>query len=362
MKVAIIGAGISGLACAIELERHKIKPVIFEKRAHIGEALDFCSIWPRVLNRQVMDPLQYLKKEFNLTLTPLNPIKKMIMYSPNAKATQRGSLGYVFKRGVHAYALENQLFNYVSSSVTFNKYIELEAVKDKFDYIIVATALTQIPKEIGVWTDTFNSNIRVALVVGKFKPTEVVMWQDVKYAKNGFCYLVPHNEKEASLVLIVNGITSYELDYYWKEFLFKEDIRYYISATIDAEHDCGFVEPRQVGNIFFVGNSGGFTDDLIGCGGINAIESGMLAAHAIVYGKDYNTLTEPIFKDIVKLHEIRKTMNAFGNSQLDLSTKALGFPLIKNLVYNNPVLKLSDAYKGAIMLRHLIKGKRQSVK
>jgi len=31
MKVAIVGAGLSGLSCAIELERHKIKPVIFEK-------------------------------------------------------------------------------------------------------------------------------------------------------------------------------------------------------------------------------------------------------------------------------------------------------------------------------------------
>lgn len=31
MKVAIIGAGLSGLSCALELERHKIKPVILKR-------------------------------------------------------------------------------------------------------------------------------------------------------------------------------------------------------------------------------------------------------------------------------------------------------------------------------------------
>lgn len=30
VKVAIIGAGTSGLSCAIELEKHGIYPVIFE--------------------------------------------------------------------------------------------------------------------------------------------------------------------------------------------------------------------------------------------------------------------------------------------------------------------------------------------
>ncbi len=361
LKVAIIGAGVSGLSCAIELERNNIKPVIFERRAHVGEALDYCSIWPRVLNRPITDPLKYLKQEYNLTLAPISRIKKMVMCSPKEKATQRGSLGYIFKRGVHAYSLENQLLNYVSSPVTFNSYIEIEDVKDKFDYVFVATAHTLIPKKFSLWTDTFNANVRVATIVGNFTPTETIMWQDINYAKNGFCYLVPHNDKEASLVLIVNGITNNELDYYWKKFLFTEDIRYYISGTTDAEHDCGFVEPRQLENMFFIGNCGGFTDDLVGCGGINAIESGMLAARAVIYGKDYNTLSKPIFEDIVKLHEIRKTMNTLDNSQIDLFIKVLGLPIIKNALYNNPFSRMSSTHKGARLLGNLIKRRRSTV-
>ena len=41
IKVAVIGAGIAGLSCAIELERHGITPVIFEKNT--GRAVPFPS-------------------------------------------------------------------------------------------------------------------------------------------------------------------------------------------------------------------------------------------------------------------------------------------------------------------------------
>lgn len=255
MKVAIIGAGISGLSCAIELERHGIKPIILEKRAHVGEALDYSTIWPRIINRTITDSLKYIKQEYSLELTPLNRIKKMIMFSTDHSAIERGSL-----------------------------------------------------------------------------------------------------------VLVVNGITSYELDYYWKEFLFTENIDYYISCTIDIEHNCGFVQPLQVGNILFAGNAAGFTDNLIGCGGFNAIESGMLAARAIVYKKDYNILTKPIFEDIVKLHELRKAFNTLENNQINLLIKTLSLPLIKNAMYNNPFFRMSDMAKSVRLYNFLVKRKRHAVK
>ncbi|HYF75486.1 MAG TPA: NAD(P)/FAD-dependent oxidoreductase [Candidatus Nitrosocosmicus sp.] len=360
MKVAIIGAGLAGLSCAIELERHGISPAIFEKRAHVGEALDYSVIWPRVINRPLKDPLKYIKKEYNLDLYPINHIKKIVMLSPGHRSVERGSLGYIFKRGHEKYSVENQLLNYVKSPVIFNKYVEPEYIDGDFDYVIVANATSITAKKLGLWTDTFNAQTRIATVVGRFIPTEIIMWMNTAYAKNGFCYLIPTSEKQAYMVQIVNGITSYELDYYWKEFLFSENIDYYISSTSDAEHDCGFVQPLQAGKVLFTGNAAGFTDDLIGCGGFNAVESGMLAARAIVSGKDYNTLAQPIYTDIVKLHEFRKAMNTLDNHRMDILVKLLGLPLLKNTMYNNPFFRVSDTWGYVRLYNRLVK-KRKSV-
>lgn len=355
MRVAIIGAGLSGLSCALELERYNIKPVIFEKRAHAGEALDFSVVWPIIMNRAITDPLKYLKKEYNLELAPLNHIKKIIMYSPSSKSVERGSLGYIFIRGFPDYALEKQLLSYVKSPIIFNRYIELEDMRNKFDFIVVATSNSIIASNLDMWTDTFIAHARIATIVGKFNPTEIIMWLNTEYAKNGFCYLVPKSDKEACLVQIVNGITRNEMDYYWKRFLLVENIQYYISFTADAEHECGFVRQRQKDNIMFTGNSAGFTDDLIGCGSLNAIESGMLAARAIVSGEDYNALSMPIFKDIERLHEFRKAMNTLDNDEIDKLIGTLDTPVLKNAIYNNPFFRISHISKSIRRYNHFVK-------
>lgn len=355
MRVAIIGAGLSGLSCAIELEKHHIRPVIFEMRAHIGESIDYALIWPRIVNMPIMDPLKYFKKQYGLQLMPINNIKKIIMYSPKAKATERGSLGYIFRRGYSKDALEHQLLNYLNTPITFNKYAEIEDIANEFDFVVAATSNSIISKKLGLWTDTFNAHSRIATIVGRFKPAEIIMWLNTDYAKNGFCYLVPKSDKEACMVMIINGITSYELDYYWKKFLLTENIQYYISGTTDAEHDCGFCQPRQKGNVLLVGNCAGLTDDFIGCGSLNAIESGILAARAIVYGNDYNTLTQPIFDDIQKIHEHRKALNTLDNSKLDFLIGALDIPIIKNIIYNNPFFRLSHMSKSIRLYNHFVK-------
>lgn len=361
MRVAIIGAGVSGLSCAIELERHGVKPVIFEKRAHVGEALLYSTTWPRVINRPLQDPLRYLKRKYSLELTPSNHIKKMLMFSPGYNATERGSLGYIFRRGFQKHSLEYQLMDYLKGPITFNRFVEIDDIKDDFDYVLVASANSFPAKQLGLWTDTFNAQVRIATIVGKFNPREIIMWMNINYAKNGFCYLVPSSEKEASLVLIVNSVTSSEFEYYWRRFLFTENIDYYISHTTNAEHDCGFVQPLSMGNILFAGNAAGFTDDLIGCGSLNAVESGMLAARAMIYNKDYNVLAAPIFRDMVKLNELRKAYNTLDNKKIDLIVNTVSLPIIKNAIYNNPFFRMSDMAKVVRLYNSKFKSKRKAV-
>lgn len=343
MKVAIIGAGISGLSCALELERHNITPVIFEKNNKVGDIVGFSLIWPRMFNRSYDDPLAYLRERYDVTLKPLNKIRKIVMYSPGRKAVERGSLGYIFKKGYEAYSIERQLAAMLDTQIIFNQYIDIDEIKKEYDYIIAATGFNIIGKKLGVWTDTLIAQARIANVVGSFKKTSVTMWLNTDYCKNGFCYLIPINDKQANLAMVVNGITSRETDYYWKHFLTQENISCTITDTIDSEHVCGFARPLQKDNVLFVGNAGGFTDDLIGCGSINAVESGILAAQAIAYNEDYNRLAAPIYAQMEKLHEMRKFLNTMDNKAYDRLISFLDIPILKNYIYNSPFFRISDA-------------------
>ena len=353
MKVAIIGAGISGLSCALEFEKNGIKPTIFDQKSYIGDVMSYSALWSRLFMRTFTDPFRYLEKKYGLELNPLFRLKEEIMISSHKQMTVRANLGYVVKRGREANSLENQLGEKINSTVVFNKFIELNEIADDFEYIIVATGNNTIAKEMRLWTPTFNTLNRIATILGDFNTESANLWLNTKYAKNAFAYLLPNSSKEASLTLIVNGITHHELDFYWKEFLVTENINYKITQTMDAEHNCGFINPFHSGKVYFVGNTAGLTDDLIGIGSFNAIESGIFAARAILQNLDYNKMVWPIYKDMIKLHELRQTMNSFNNHDLDYFVSFLGLPVIKQFIFRNPLFRLKQTFPMAKLYNSL---------
>jgi len=340
MKVAIIGAGVSGLSCAYALERYGITPVIFEKRSQIGEPSGFSGLWSRLVIRVNRDPIRYLKTKYDFDIKPLSRLRETIMISPNKRTVCRGNLGYTFRRGVEEHSLEKQIAAKIKTPVLFNSYIEIEDIRNEFDQVVVSTASPSIARHLGIWTDTFIAQARIAMVLGDFKLDSATVWFNEKYANKAFCYLIPNSTKEATLALLINNSRTTELDHYWSEFVSKEKINYTIIQESDTEHFCGFVQPLKYENISFIGNAAGFTDDLIGIGAFSAIESGILAAQAIAKDIDYNKLVKPIYDDIVKLHHFRMAMNTFDNSGFDKLIAFVGTPGIKQFIYNNPLLKL----------------------
>lgn len=342
MKVAIIGAGLSGLSCAFELQKHGITPTVFEQCGYLGDVIDFVSVIPRMFYKPKIDPIKYFHKEYNLQLTPLSKISKISMVTAHKGVTQNGSLGYSFKRGQDSNSLENQIANKVTCPIHFDKYVELEDIQDNYDYIVVATARSETAYKLKLWQNTFTSYQRIAKIYGNFKKDCVTMWLNTKFSNNGFAYLVPENEKVATLCLIINGITYPELNVYWNNFLNILDFNHTVVRFIDTKHQCGFISTFQNDNIFFTGNSAGLTDDLIGCGSINAIESGLLAGKAIAQSLDYNLLIKPISDNIKKLHSIRNTINTFDNKRLDKLISILKFPLVKGYMYKNPYFRVTQ--------------------
>ena len=65
MEVAIMGAGMSGLSCAITLEKHGITPTIFEKRNSVGDRFVNGEAMFSILNRPNKDCLPYIAEKLS---------------------------------------------------------------------------------------------------------------------------------------------------------------------------------------------------------------------------------------------------------------------------------------------------------
>lgn len=345
MKVAIIGAGMAGLACAHRLKLSGISPTIFEARGRVGDAMCSSCISLRMFTRPFRDYFQYMVKRYGLDLKPLYPINKLIMHSPGKTVTVCGKLGYSLKRGTDPASVENQIAAKAGAEILYDRYMEVSQFIDDFDKIVVATGNNVIPVKLGAWTDTFNAVSRYATVLGRFDTGTIEIWFDTRHSKNSFCYMIPVSPKEASVVLIVNDIPSREIDFYWNKLLEIEKISFPIIDIKDGEHKCGKVSPYNMGKIFFTGNAAGLTDSFAGFGIFNSIESGLLAARAITENLDYNKLILPIGKDVADINEYRKGVSNFDNKSYDRLLTVLDIPLIKQYIYNNPFFRVSHGHR-----------------
>ncbi|MDW7652413.1 MAG: NAD(P)-binding protein, partial [Bacillota bacterium] len=99
MNVAIMGAGLAGLSCALTLEKHGIKPTIFEKRRQVGDRFPNGEIILSALSSPHVDPLAYLSETYEIHLQPTGHIGKLTVYSEHEKAQISGQLGFSNLRG-----------------------------------------------------------------------------------------------------------------------------------------------------------------------------------------------------------------------------------------------------------------------
>lgn len=340
MNVAIIGTGLSGLSCALELEKHGITPVIFEKKDKIGDDILVSTVSLSNLLRIYSNPFTYLQKQYGLQLTPLNKLNKIIIHSQKNKVIIKGNIGHVLARGYKNNSLENQIYSKITTPILFGNLVNLNDIKNNFDYIVVATGNPNFAKKLGVWNESFNARVRTGIIKGNFETSMSKVWFNTEVSKSGFSFLIPENNKSAAIGLIVNNTTSKELNHYWHKLLDTHNEDYNITETFDVEHYCGYIQSNKLDdNIYFTGNAGGFTDSFIGVGFLNAIESGILAAKSIAKNLDYYELVQPIIDHIEKLNQFRKTLNDLNNTDFDRVVKAMHLPFIKRFIYLNPLFK-----------------------
>jgi len=357
LKVAIIGAGPSGLACAHELERHGITPDIFEEQPRCGELFTHCAAILQIMHRPIKDQIKDLYENYHIAVKPLNTVKKITMHAPKASGSVYGNLGYFFTQGQAKDTTVNQLLAQVKTPVRFNFRADYSRLAREYDYVIIADGHYGITKVLGCWEDVLKSWVMGATVLGSFDPSAMQMWLNTEYAGSGYGYLTPFNHKSASLILVVSGAKKENIGDYWKKFWQSEKFTYRVTSLWDLEHTSGFVYPHQVDNILFVGIAGGFLEPFLGFGLYEGIKSGVLAARSIVEGRNYEEYLEQLKENNRHSVTLRKALNRYTNKDFDHLVAFLTTPGIRRIIYNTnldtikytvPLLSLSERIRSLV--------------
>lgn len=351
MKIAIMGAGLSGLACGIILEKNGIKPTIFENRNVVGDRFVNGEIMLSILNRPINNSIGYLAEEYGIFLKPTGNIKELKVFSENKEATIKGQLGFSNIRGRDEDSYEVQLFKQLKSEVVFNSKYSYEELLQDYTHVVLATGDGADAMKIQNYREELTVTLRGVMVEGEFSRYEAAAWLNHKLAPQGYGYYIPISEKEANIVIAYPDYPhnrEMDINVLWDNFYNRacKDLKQDLKITDKFEvtrYIIGLCQYPRIGNTFFVGNNFGAIMPFLGFGQFSAILTGIYAAMDILGQGKYEELTKPLRKAFNNSLALRRGLEKLDNSQLDL--------LVGNM--NNRVVDRIFNTKNADPLRYL---------
>src|SRR5690625_4774281 len=132
-------AGMSGLACAITLEKHGITPTIYENRSKTGDRFINGELLMNIFNRPTQDSIATLADKYGIYLKPRASIQKLQLFSKNEQASIDGHLGYINIRGRHEESFEAQLEQQTNAMIHYHSKKTYEQLRDEYTHVIIAT-------------------------------------------------------------------------------------------------------------------------------------------------------------------------------------------------------------------------------
>jgi digeranylgeranylglycerophospholipid reductase len=321
MRVAIVGAGLAGLACAHELERLHHQCEIFDKRDRIGKMFNTVET---MLEALIMDPqkdvFDLLRQDCNLPVNPSSHITRLVLHTRSHEALLRGRMGYTTIRGSDPRSLEQQLARHIRSPIHLDQNPDVEKLKSQYDWVVVATGSPKWPKHFGLWTRDIGWYVRGANVIGDFNPGELHFLFNTRYAGTGYAMLSPFDERYASTGIGVPDSSEEELEAYWEVFC-REHSRYWERIEDEFKLECyemGRVRQRVLENILFVGNAGGFIEPLGITGQVDSLRSGVYAARKIAQGDTaFDEFARRWDQYYERLWRLRLNVNAWTDDDMD---------------------------------------------
>lgn len=350
MRVAILGAGLAGLACAYELERLGIRPVIFEKRHRVGERFPNVEIMPQILHhRPSRDIFLELRQHLGLPLQPSGAITRVTLHGPSRAVTAQGHIGYFTIRGHDDRSLERQLQRHLKAEIRFRRHPHPDRLAREFDRVVVATGDQEVTRALGLWQRDLAGWLRGAVVRGDFDPSGLHIWFRTEYAKSGYGYLAPFDERRAFAMVAVPDSNAEEVDRYWQRFLRAEGAGWKVEREAKLEKfEIGQAAAHTVGPLLLVGNAGGFVEPLVGCGQCPSLYSGVMAAREIALGDGSLTRFARRWRGWYRrLLRVRRWLSEQENSGFDRLVGALSLPGARTALFRSPLPLIAPA--GALL-------------
>lgn len=366
MKVAVMGAGLSGLSCAITLEKFGISPTIFEKRSRVGDRFVNGEAILPALDRPINDAYAYLSENHGIFLQPIANVSKMEFYSQNSHGVIDDHIGFTNIRGRDEESFESQLSRQVKSRIIFNSDFTYEQLLQDFTHVVMATG----DAAYAIKVENFESDLTVTLtgatVEGDFNPHHVSIWLDNNIAPMGYGFLIPYSEKEASITI---GYPDYSenqfincaspLDTFFDRVCRDINQKLRITDTFSVtRYIIGLCKHPRLGNTFFTGNCFGAMMPAFGFGQLESILTGIYAAHDLAGKGKYEDLVSPLIQSYHQSLVIRRAMEKLNNHKLDILVSILNTRIANQIITNRRYNPLKIA---SYLLRPLIKNSHPKV-
>ncbi|MDO7787861.1 NAD(P)/FAD-dependent oxidoreductase [Desulforamulus aquiferis] len=350
LKIAIIGSGPAGLACALECERLGVNADVFERDKSVGWIWPSVSVQLNIFESKMKDIRKYMAKSYGLDIKPLFECNHFVLKSPNARAEVSGNLGYFLARGKYVDSLENQLLRELQqTAMHYNRPADYKELSKKYDAVVIATGKETVAKELGVWEQKDLVNIYGGLALGDFTPGSSTIYFNTDYSGTGYARVTPINNTQA-VVKIYNFESSIsEIDSNFTHFLATEGLEHleFLYHIKPPPFSVGKVTRFQKDNIYLTGRAAGLTERLTGIGSVGALISGIFAARAIIKGKEYEAMVKPLQDHIENISAFRDRMKSLTNKDFDRIITLIDTPGVKQTIYNSG-FNLTDIFGSVI--------------
>ncbi|MFG6115617.1 NAD(P)-binding protein [Halobacillus sp. MO56] len=345
MKIALMGAGLSGLACALTLEKHGYQADIFERRAMVGDRFVIAEAMFFMFHTPYDDAVKYLSENHDIHLKPTTNIQKVNIYSENEHSFIDGHLGFTNMRGKHLESYEKQLAHQLKGTIHFNQDVSYKDISKEYTHVVLATGDALDTQKLQPFDVAYKASFKGAVIEGDFTQTEVHTFFNNDFAPKGMAYVLPHSDTEATLVLVYPQYPeneSLDKEELWKKFFeecsrrLDQDFKILNEYSI-KDYRIGKIETPRIGNTFFIGNCFGAITPLFGFGQFESMLTGIYAAHDIVGMGEYEKLVKPLSKSYHDSLTLRRNLEKLDNKKLDLLTKSMSNELVESFITSKKI-------------------------